>query len=257
MKRPRLIIEDGGPKAPGYIVTFSDMITLLLTFFVMLQTLASTQDAEIFNKGRDAFIKSIRYIGLGVLFDRGNVTALDHHKTKYYINNPEELTDKRTIDARAEEIRRILERLRQSTTIVPSTIVGKKANFSVANVHFSPGRDDLDGPAKTFLTGFSQDLLQNTVREPVALYVLGLASDVKSEKEQWLLSARRAGTVADFLRNALSSAGQGQTQRSLVSGKTKWSVYSWGAGPGGDWVRWDSPISKHSQILIAVLRASD
>jgi outer membrane protein OmpA-like peptidoglycan-associated protein len=175
----------------------------------------------------------------------------------YYINDPDELNEKRTIDARAEEIRRILDRLRQSTTIVPSQIVGKKANFSVANVHFSPGRDDLDGPAKTFLTGFSQDLLQNTAREPVDLYVLGLASDVKSEKEQWLLSARRAGTVADFLRNTLSSARKGQTQRTPAGGKAKWSVYSWGAGPGGDWVRWDSPISKHSQILIAVLRQSD
>jgi outer membrane protein OmpA-like peptidoglycan-associated protein len=257
LKRPRLIIEDGGPKVPGYIVTFSDMITLLLTFFVMLQTLASTQDPEIFNKGRDAFIKSIRYIGMGVFFDRGKLTPLDYHKTKHYISNPDELTDKRTIDARAEEIRRVLDRLRQSTTIVPSQIVGKKANFSIANVHFSPGRDDLDGPAKTFLTGFSRDLLQDTDREPVDLYVLGLASDVKSEKEQWLLSAKRAGTVADFLRSALSSAGEGQTQRSLTGGKAKWSVYSWGAGSGGDWVRWDSPISKHSQILIAVLRASD
>lgn len=257
MKRSRLVIEEVGPKVPGYIVTFSDMVTLLLTFFVMLQTLASTQDPEIFNKGRDAFIKSIRYIGLGMFFDRGDVTALDYHKTRYYINNPEELTDKRTIDARAEEIRRILERLRQSTTIVPSQVVGKRANFSIANVHFSSGRYDLDGPAKTFLTGFSRDLLQDTSIEPVDLYVLGLASDVKSEKEQWLLSARRAETVADFLRNTLSSTGQGQTQHGLLGGKTKWSVYSWGAGPGGDWVRWDSPVSKHSQILIAVLRERD
>jgi chemotaxis protein MotB len=257
LKRPRLVIDDGGPKVPGYIVTFSDMITLLLTFFVMLQTLASTQDPEIFNKGRDAFLESIRYIGLGVFFGRGDMTPLGHLKVKHYIDNPDNLSEKRTIDARAEEIRRILDRLRQSTVIVPSQIVGKKANFSVANVHFSPGRNDLDGSAKSFLTGFSQDLLQNAAREPVNLYVLGLASDVKSEKEQWLLSARRAGTVADFLRNALSSAGPGQAQRSPANGKARWSVYSWGAGSGGDWVRWDSPISKHSQILIAVLRASD
>ena len=29
------------PKVPGYIVTFSDMVTLLLTFFVMLLTLGA------------------------------------------------------------------------------------------------------------------------------------------------------------------------------------------------------------------------
>jgi chemotaxis protein MotB len=257
LRRPRLVIEGGGPKVPGYIVTFSDMVTLLLTFFVMLQTLASTQDPELFNKGRDAFLESLRYIGLGVFFGREDIASLDHLKIKHYINNPDELVEKRTIDARAEEIRRILERLKQSTTIVPSQVAAKKANFSIANVHFPPGRDDLDAPAKTFLMGFSRDLQQDTGKEPVDLYVLGLASDVKDEKEQWLLSARRAGTVADFLRSTLSAYGAEKTRRSLTGGKSKWSVYSWGAGPGGDWVGRDSPISKHSQILIAVLRADD
>jgi len=257
LKRPRLISEDSGPKVPGYIVTFSDMVTLLLTFFVMLQTLAVTQDPELFNKGRDAFLESLRYIGLGIFFGREDVAELGNLKTKHYINNPDELVEKRTIDARAEELRRILKNLKQLTTIVPSRIVAKRANFSVANVHFPPGRDDLDGPAKAFLTGFSRDLQQEASREPVDLYVLGLASDGKSEKEQWFLSARRAGAVADFLRDTLSTVDGGQTQRSLTGGESKWSVYSWGAGPGGDWVGRDSPISRHSQILIAVLRASD
>ena len=54
MKRPRLVIEEEGTKVPGYIVTFSDMVTLLLTFFVMLLTLADVQDPELFDKGRDS-----------------------------------------------------------------------------------------------------------------------------------------------------------------------------------------------------------
>jgi hypothetical protein len=257
LKRPHLVIEDEGSKVPAYIVTYSDMVTLLLTFFVMLQTLASTQAPELFNKGRDAFLESLRYIGLGVFFGREDITELDSIKNRYFIYNPDELVEKRTIDARAEELRRILKNLRQLTTIVPSRIVAKRANFSVANVHFSPGRDDLDGPAKTFLTGFSQDLQQEASRDPIDLYVLGLASDGKNEKEQWLLSARRARTVADFLRDTLSMVDGGQTRRSMTGGESKWSVYSWGAGPGGDWVGRDSPISRHSQILIAVLRATE
>jgi len=257
LKRPRLVIEDGGPKVPGYIVTFSDMVTLLLTFFVMLLSLASTQDPEIFNKGRDAFLDSIRYIGLGVFFGKGEAAPMGQYKIMHYIDNPDELTNKRTIDARAEEIRRILEKLKQITTILPSQIAAKRANFSVSNVHFSPGSDDLDGAAKTFLTGFSRDLQQDTGRDPVDLYVLGLASDGKSEKEQWLLSASRAQKVADFLRNTLFSERSVQRQLGPSGGRSKWSVYSWGAGPGGDWVGRDSPISKHSQILIAVLNKSD
>jgi chemotaxis protein MotB len=257
LKRPRLIIEEGGAKVPGYIVTFSDMVTLLLTFFVMLLSLASTQDPELFNKGRDSFLESIRYIGLGVFFERGEITNLGDPKTMHYINNPDEVAERRTIDARAEELRRILEQLKQMTTIVPSQIVAERTSFSVANVHFSPGSNDLDEPARKFLRGFCLDLQQNMGRKPVELYVLGLASDGKNDRERWLLSARRAGTVADFLRITLSAAGGSQSRRSLTAGQSKWSVYSWGAGPGGDWVGRDSPISKSSQILIAVLRASD
>ena len=257
MKRPRLIIEDGGAKVPAYIVTFSDMVTLLLTFFVMLLSLASTQDPELFNRGRDSFLESIRYIGLGVFFGKGEIPDMGNLKNIHYINNPDEVAERRTIDARAEELRRILEQLKQMTTIVPSQIVAERASFSVANVHFSPGSDDLNEPARKFLSGFCLDLQQNAGRKPVDLYVLGLASDGTSDKEKWLLSARRARMTADFLRGNLSAAGAGQSRRSLAGGQSKWSVYSWGAGPGGDWVGRDSPISKRSQILIAVLRASD
>ena len=257
MRRPRIVIGEEGTKVPAYIVTFSDMVTLLLTFFVMLLSLANVQDTELFDKGRDAFLESIRHIGLGMLFGKEEAPRFGDIKTKHSISNPDELTDLRTVDAKAEELRRILEKLRQTTTIVPSQIVAERTNFSVANVHFSPGRIDLNEPARKFLRGFSLDLQQNVDRKPVELYVLGLASDGKSDKEKWLLSARRAQTVADFLRGTLSAAGGGQSRRSLAGGRSKWSVYSWGAGLGGDWVGRDSPISKHSQILIAVLRTSD
>jgi outer membrane protein OmpA-like peptidoglycan-associated protein len=257
LKRSRLIIQDGSPKVPGYIVTFSDMVTLLLTFFVLLLSLAEVQDPELFDKGRDAFLESIRHIGLGMLFGKEEMPHFGDIKTRHSISNPDESVDLRTVDAKAEELRRILEKLKQMTTIVPSQIVAERTNFSVANVHFSPGRIDLNEPARKFLRGFCLDLQQNVGRKPVELYVLGLASDGNSDKEKWLLSARRARTVADFLRAALSVAVGGRSRRSLAGGQSKWSVNSWGVGPGGDWVGLDSPISKHSQILIAVLRTSD
>ncbi len=257
MKPQHQSIEEKGPKVPAYIVTFSDMVTLLLTFFVMLLSLASVQDPELVDIGRDSFMQSIRSLGLGMLSGKRPRPDLGNVKTRYFISKPDESPDLRTLDARAEELRRILEKLKQTTTIVPSQIVAERTNFSVANVHFSPGRIDLNESARKFLRGFCLDLQQNVGRKPVELYVLGLASDGKSDKEKWLLSARRARIVADFLRGTLSAAGGGQSRRSLAGGQSKWSVNSWGAGPGGDWVGRDSPISKHSQILIAVLRASD
>jgi hypothetical protein len=214
-------------------VTYSDMVTLLLTFFVMLLSLADVQDPELFDKGRDSFIESLRCIGLGMLFGRSNVPNLGD-----------------------EELRRICEKLREQAMIVPSPVAAERADYSVANVHFSPGGDSLDESARQFLTGFCRDLRQDASRKRVILYVLGLASDGGTEKERVFLSARRAKVVADFLRSNLSLSSQSSLQgrQSSFTEQSRWSVYSWGAGSGGDWANQDSPFSKKSQILIAVLR---
>ena len=89
---------------------------------------------------------------------------------------------------------------------------------------------------------FALDVQQNSGPDRPKLCVLGLAADQSNEKDQWILSARRAQAVCDFLKEILPS---------------RWPVYSWGAGPGGNWVDQDSPISKQSQILIAILKQND
>jgi len=84
------------------------------------------------------------------------------------------------------------------------------------------------------------------------LYVLGLAPDETTEKEQWILSARRAEAVARFMRNNLDLAAG--VQQGFSESLLKWSVHSWGAGSGGEWAGPDSFLSERSQILIAILR---
>jgi len=196
LKLQRKTTEEEGPKVPGYIVTFSDMVTLLLTFFVMLLTLADVQDPELFDKGRDSFIESLRYVGLGSLFGRQQMPQLGSIKNKYYIPNPDDTPNSRSIDAKAEDLRRIFEELKKSMTTMSSGISAERADFSVVNVHFSAGTAELDDNAIRFLTEFCRDLQLSAGRKPGILYVLGLAPDEKTEKEQWLLSAKRAEAVA-------------------------------------------------------------
>lgn len=242
MNRKSQAIEES-PKVPAYIVTFSDMTTLLLTFFVMLLSLASVQDETLFHKGRESFLTSMKQLGLGVLYGRKQGPDFGHTKIKYFISRPDKLIEGRTIDARGEGLRRIFKNVSRSMNTMRSQIVAKKTNFSVTNIHFPAGNATLNEPAKRFLTEFCVDLQQAPGSKAIKLYVLGLAGAEATEKEQWILSARRAQAVADFLQDALSAA--------------KWPVYSWGAGPGGDWVAPDSPISRESQILIAVLIPND
>ena len=106
--------EQSGPKVPGYIVTFSDMVTLLLTFFVMLLSLADVQDPELFDKGRDSFIDSLRYVGLGVLFGKREAPDFGNPSQKHSIPDSEDTSSNRTLDANSEYLRRMLENLKQS-----------------------------------------------------------------------------------------------------------------------------------------------
>jgi len=264
-KTQRSKTEESGPKVPGYIVTFSDMVTLLLTFFVMLLSLATVQDPELFGRGRDSFSWSIKNFGLGMFLGSKPRPDLGHVKIKHFISESDKLYKGRSIHTKEEKIRQVFNELRQSMKAMPSELAAKKTDFSLTNIHFARGDARLDASAKQFLDSFCSNLQQDSGSKPVKLYVLGLAGDQAAEKEQWILSAKRAKAAADYLRGILwvparrgPSSGSGfQTQRSAFGGWSKWSVYWWGAGPGGDWVRQDSPISKQSQILIAVLRADD
>ena len=231
-----------GPKVPAYIVTFSDMTTLLLTFFVMLLSLSQVRDEELFSKGRESLLRSIKLFGLGALHGKRQKPNFGHPKTNYFIHRPDKSFAGRTIDAKEEKIRRIFKRVRQHVKTMPSQMVAKQTNFSVTDIRFGPGRASLDESAKRFLSKFCMDLPQDPASAGIKFYVFGLAGDEPTEKEQWILSARRARAVAEFLQKILPA-------------NYKWPVCSWGAGPGGDWVSRDSPIYGQSQILIAVLRA--
>lgn len=244
MRRQKQVTRTEGPNVPAYIVTFSDMTTLLLTFFVMLLSLANVQDPELFNKGRGSFVQSMRNLGLGMLYNRKRAPEFGEVKIKYFIDNPDKLFPGRSIHAKEEEIRRVFKNLSRSMKTLPSKIVAQKTSFSITNIRFSPGQATLNEQARQFLTEFCLDLKKGLGSEAVKLYVLGLDSEEATEKQQWILSARRARATEDFLKETLPSV-------------SNWPVYSWGAGPGGDWVEQNSPISKKSHILIAVLRAGD
>jgi len=244
LTRKRQVPEKSGPNVPAYIVTFSDMVTLLLTFFVMLLSLAKVQDPELYNRSRNAFKQHINSLGLGMLLGSRMAPEFDEFKKRYLIANPDKESIVRTIDAKEENIRRIFKKITQTMETKHSQITAKKNNFLVTNISFSPHDSQLNESAKKFLTQFAVNLQQDTDSGEVKLYVLGLARDERTEKEQWILSALRAQAVADFLEGLLPS-------------QLQCPVYSWGAGPGSYWVIRDSPISKQSQILIAVLMVNN
>ena len=241
-------------KVPAYIVTFSDMVTLLLTFFVLLLTLAKVQDPELFNQGRDSFLESIKDFGLGALLGKQPTIDFEAEKIRHLSPEPD-TSDERAIDAYREKLRRVFEHLNKTMTTLPSQIVGRRLDFSITNVRFASGQAGLNEASQQYLLRYCTDLQENLTADTCTVYVLGLAGDEGSEKRQWMLSAQRAQAVAGFLQTQLARDVRGRPSSRAPANAGGWRVLWWGAGPGGNWAGQDRPDPGQSQILIAVLRA--
>jgi len=244
MSSKRTSSEQSGSQVPGYIVTFSDMVTLLLTFFVLLLAMADEQHEDLFTAGQSAFKRALADFGLsGYLLSKHSGLDFQHPKAKYKIDEGLDERDNRSIDAEMETVRRRLLDLEKTMKIMPSQIVGVSKSFTVTDIHFKRGGWGLDEPAKEFLTTYCRQLEEGLGTSSVTLYVVGLAGSEPGARQQWQVSARRAESVARYIKGRLSAQSQ-------------WTVYCWGAGPGGDWIGPGGVISKQTDIMIVALTSS-
>ena len=226
--------------APAYIVTFSDMITLLLTFFVLLLAMADEQHEALFKGGQSAFKRAFAGFGMpGILFSKSDGSQFDYPLVKYKVKEGNDATEDRSIDAETEMVRRVIMDLEYLMKINPSQITASSKTFTAIDTDFEPGSWELNESTKQFLNKYSRQIQENFANQPVAFYVVGMAGSEKSEKQQWTVSGNRAQAVADLLKNRLS--------------QSNWPVYCWGVGPGGDWTSASGFISKKSQITIVML----
>ncbi len=233
--------EPGAPNVPAYIVTFSDMVTLLLTFFVMLLSLAQVQDPELFHKSRDAFNEHIDNFGLGVLMGKQMVPDFKRAKMKYYISDPDSASPSRTIDSKEETLRRLFQKAAESMQVLPSRINVRLSDYSPSGIHFATGETSLDEDAEKHLRALAEEFRRNTGPEKAEIYILGLDQDSHTEKKQWIISSLRAQVTADYLSSL----------------NLECPIYAWGGGDGRAWTGEDSPISAQSHLLIAFVRGRD
>lgn len=234
--------KESKPTVPGYIVTFSDMITLLLTFFVMLLSMAETQvENHKFMAGINSFKTAVADFGLsGFLINWNSGPKFEHPNTKYRIDEGQDEKNDRSIDAESEMLKQIMLDIEKMMKITPSQTAGMDKSFFQTGIRFSKSSDRLDKTAQKRLVRLCEQIKINySTQEPI-LYILGLAADEDTERMQWTVSARRAMSVADFIRHQ-------------VSPDSEWPIYSWGAADGGEWIGYDGKVTPKTQIALVIL----
>lgn len=218
MSRSRKNADEGQEGLPAWIVSFTDMITLLLAFFVLLQAFAQEQHPELFNLGRGSFESVIHNFGLPIWREGRD----NRFKREWFVRRYSDETDKENdipiIDAEEERLQRIFQELKERMDTASGELTLIPVRVEATPVRFSPDSSKLDHMARQYLSQLAVDLENNLPPNSSSIYLVGLAPDQKSSQKQWVCSAQRAQAAEDYLRERLEKQGQ------------SWSLYSWGGG---------------------------
>ena len=243
-KKTRL--GDTADKVPVWIVSFSDMITLLLAFFVLLQVFALERDPELFFLGQGSFRRAIAGLGMPNWFlGRRQGPQFYYRKPKHSTEEDiKNITRVRVLDPEGEKIREIFAELQKIVETKSSQLLEKPIDVMDTPIRFPKGSHVLETAAKDYVNELAISLKENLSGVDFKIYIVGLAGEDISTDKQWMLSALRARSVEEYLRQRMSAGGR----------ETRPEIHSWGSGPEGEWFRTFGLDPEDSFILIAIMK---
>ena len=237
--------EDEAQETPAWIVSFADMITLLLAFFVLLQSFAKEQDPELFRKGQGSFRRSIAGLGIpDLLFGKPELidgpTQKKRHPTE---ENDDKINRERVIDSRDAQIRKAFDRIKRVIKTKTSETRIDVTNVVSTPIRFTPGSALLDAPARKYLSELTSELGRNLNPKRVKFCIIASATDQPPGKRRWILSVARAQAVSEFMRGVLSGISERQ-----------WTLAPMGTGADPPQNPGDSAPARQEFIRIIIIR---
>ena len=248
MTRPEKNVEQEKPQGvPAWIVSFSDMVTLLLAFFVLLQSFAKEPTPELFYAGRNSFKRAVSGMGLPTwLLGQKPKPKMQKHINKHESEPDEDpLSRNKILDADDATIRELFDKLSRDNDSQSSDLNQELISAVATPIHFAVGRNRLNAAAKRYLDERVVELRQNLADQFVRINIIGLAVNGSSTAEKLFASARRASAVEQYLRGKLSDELKG----------SKWKISSWGSGSSNEWTASYGHQPKDASIIIAVMGA--
>jgi flagellar motor protein MotB len=237
--------EDDGKKVPAWMISFSDMVTLLLAFFVLLQSMAHERRPELFYRGQGAFREAVASFGIPYLIGGKRRSPEREHKNPKYLaeEDPNDWTKRRIHDAEDEEIREVFEQIRKQIHTEATEFKERTLTVRPTGIRFEPGTVEVRPGVSQELSAIVSTWKQTLTPKEITIYVVGLAPDVSDGPRRWKASALRAKVVEAELRKLLASQ--------LHSGQ--WKTSSLGAGASSHWCRQFDLDSNRVHIVLAVM----
>lgn len=205
---------------PLWVVSFTDMITLLLAFFVLLQAFAHEPDPQKFFEGQGSFKRAIKEFGLPE-WNKGKQNRI---RRDWFIRrhapkpDPESQLNEDPIDEQEELLQKAFQDIKEKMDTNSENYRFRPLRVTATPILFQTGSDGLTPKDRRYLQQLVVDLQSNLNPRSTAIYVVGLAPNTPNDMQSYILSTLRAETIEHLLRNALTRDGRA------------WNVYGWGGG---------------------------
>ncbi len=177
---------------PAYMVSFCDMMTLILTFFILLVSMSKEQQAGLLAEGVGSFIVAVKSHGLnGILSGVEKQEVFDHTRRKF--NLPPEEDPKRRAEDHTEASTLELIKAKQLNSLAPHD---ELTYPQVAS--FATDSSELSLAGKSYLERLAPSLLP---KHNQLLVIEGHANDAgpNHNGNNHALSIARANSVRGFL----------------------------------------------------------
>ena len=178
--------------APAYMVSFGDMMTLILCFFILLVSMAQERNFGMMAKGVGSFIVAVQSHGLnGIMSGQEQATIFQNVRRRFNLP-PEEDPERREKDMRDASHLEVLT-AEAMEALEPHAEIRQP---SVAK--FAPGSAELDGASRAYLDRLSDDFRPGPGQ---VLRLEGHALDAGPELggDNQLLAFLRAESVRRYL----------------------------------------------------------